>query len=52
MHNNQRQSDSQRYAHFVLLAGAQTLTQNALRAGSACAALWCRNVKMFGCASV
>ncbi|SFC70868.1 hypothetical protein SAMN05660479_02233 [Microbulbifer thermotolerans] len=26
-HKNQRQSDSQRYAPFVLLAGAQTLTQ-------------------------
>jgi len=37
MHNNQRQSDSQRYAPFVLLAGAQTLTQNVLRAGCACA---------------
>src|SRR5690606_113883 len=37
MPNNQRQSDSQRYAPFVLLAGAQTLTQNALHAGCACA---------------
>ncbi len=36
-HNKQRQSDSQRYAPFVLLADAQTLTQNALRAGCACA---------------
>ena len=36
-HNNQRQSDSQRYAPFVLLAGAQTLTQKVLRAGCACA---------------
>jgi len=36
-HNNQRQSDSQRYAPFVLLAVAQTLTQKALRAGCACA---------------
>ncbi|WP_295798915.1 hypothetical protein [uncultured Microbulbifer sp.] len=37
MHNKQRQSDSQRYAPFVLLAAAQTLTQNVLRAGCACA---------------
>ncbi|MFC6980392.1 hypothetical protein ACFQH7_17235 [Microbulbifer taiwanensis] len=36
-YNKQRQSDSQRYAPFVLLAGAQTLTQKALRAGCACA---------------
>ncbi|WP_345291991.1 hypothetical protein [Kangiella marina] len=36
-HNNQRQSDNQRYAPFVLLAGAQTLTQKVLRAGCACA---------------
>jgi len=35
--NKQRQSDSQRYAPFVLLAGAQTLTQKVLRAGCACA---------------
>jgi len=37
MYNNQRQSDSQRYAPFVLLAVAQTLTQKALRVGCACA---------------
>jgi len=37
MANNQRQSDSQRYAPFVLLAVAQTLTQKALRVGCACA---------------
>ncbi|WKT59543.1 hypothetical protein Q2E61_11620 [Microbulbifer thermotolerans] len=36
-HKNQRQSDSQRYAPFVLLAGAQTLTQKVLLSGCACA---------------
>jgi len=36
-YNNQRQSDSQRYAPFVLLAVAQTLTKKMLRAGCACA---------------
>jgi len=35
--NNQRQSGSQRYALFVLLADVQTLTQKLLRAGCACA---------------
>ncbi|MFD1217557.1 hypothetical protein, partial [Microbulbifer celer] len=46
MHNKQRQSDSQRYAPFVLLAGAQTLTQNALRAGCACAGRYVSYGKM------